>query len=1232
MWDEVVQVRLQVSATERTVASGYAVGPRLVVTSAHVLEDATGLSADAELSVLNAHCLRSAKLTWRGDIATLDAALLELDEALPEVGRPPSWGKLTSRSTAVEATAMGFPRVLVDEAGNRVPEQALGTIAPGVDLGRRYDLKLHPPYPEALQSMTSPWAGFSGAAAIANGLLVGIVATAVPGFHSGRLSCVPAWRLLADPGFRQALLRHGIPATWEPVELNGVLVRKGAAPWSPKSPASLLRADAEVVRFRGRHGELERLLEWCATDSERGVSLITGPGGQGKTRLANRFAEILHARNGWATGFIPPGITQDEISRIRHVSTSTLLVVDYAETRVDDIAAILATTARSSGRTRVLLLARSEGEWWRRLRPKVAATIQDPVLRIMLGSLEDTVQGREAAYHEAIQDLAQAISHPPDAEAESFTSLTRHAPNLASETYDSALSIQLRALLALLADDPGGEQTSEELESRLLDHEEGYWSETALRHGVSQGLYHGAILRAAVAVASLCGAADRTQALALLATVPGLRDRAESERLSIIRWLADLYPRPDGEQWGALQPDRVAEHLVAEVAEQDPEMVKSILHQVGVDQKRRAMTVLARASVRHHGVRSIIGSAIASDFASLAPIGAEVAMQIEAPDAMVNALTLAVETNAGVEDLRLLASVIPVETVALAQLGAIISARQIDLAQNEDLPQQALERLTAMANHAARLAELGRLHDGLRICDEVLDACRHRLGDDPEGYLRTLALTLVNRSKLLGDAGLPGRVESLREAIDIYRRLWVLDSQNYGPGLALATYNMAATLLEIGRPAEASPYATGAVELFAALVSSGDARYGLELASSLNAAADISLRVGHPQEAARQSQQSADLLRQLSESNADRHMRALPFVLRTVSLAQTELGDHEAALAAMQEGLDVARRLAYRDQRFLPDLAQALQGQSNCLCRLGRNEEAVDASREAVALLRALAHEDPIAFRDSLAAALNNLSVPLRRVGRSDDALAASLEAVSLGEAISTELGVEGDSSTLARALGNLASGLDRAAEPTLALEAASRSVALFRKYHSENPGGNAIQLALALLALAQVNERLMRIEDAGEASQEGYAMLKSLVDSRPGVLERNLLDAAPVRARILNALGDRRKAVEEIEYALDSFARLPDTGAEEPPVVADLHVAAAAWLIGWGAPERVIDHVLAIDPSRVRKDVAATALQVLATVARQDVEDFERAWRSGGHDEALLRRFLEALDQPEEQ
>jgi tetratricopeptide (TPR) repeat protein len=117
----------------------------------------------------------------------------------------------------------------------------------------------------------------------------------------------------------------------------------------------------------------------------------------------------------------------------------------------------------------------------------------------------------------------------------------------------------------------------------------------------------------------------------------------------------------------------------------------------------------------------------------------------------------------------------------------------------------------------------------------------------------------------------------------------------------------------------------------------------------------------------------------------------------TLGIRLSNLGRREEALAASQEAVDIGRRLAQtRPDAFLPNLATSLNNSGATLSNLGRREEALAASQEAVEIYRRLAQTRPDAFLPDLAMSLNNLGNRLSDLGRREGALAAIQEAVEI--------------------------------------------------------------------------------------------------------------------------------------------------------------------------------------------------------------------------------------------
>ncbi|MGI8806887.1 MAG: tetratricopeptide repeat protein [Acidimicrobiales bacterium] len=109
-----------------------------------------------------------------------------------------------------------------------------------------------------------------------------------------------------------------------------------------------------------------------------------------------------------------------------------------------------------------------------------------------------------------------------------------------------------------------------------------------------------------------------------------------------------------------------------------------------------------------------------------------------------------------------------------------------------------------------------------------------------------------------------------------------------------------------------------------------------------------------------------------------------------------------------------------------PDLAGSLNALSNRLGEVGRRDEGLAASEEAVAMHRRLAAANPAAYEPDLASSLNNLSVRLGEVGRRDEGLAAIEEAVAVRRRLAAANPAAYEPA-LARSLNNLSNHLGEA-------------------------------------------------------------------------------------------------------------------------------------------------------------------------------------------------------------
>ena len=931
-WSRVVDVSARKPAGGFTFGSGYLIAPGLVLTARHVTcADSGEPYGDVRVRFLAGGSPLPCQVAWQGG-PDLDAALLRC-EPREQQDMPVRWGRLIASEPGVACEAAGFPRSMRQDDGLRDVEHMHGAINPGTGLlGDRIYVDIASAFPQP-----GGWDGMSGAALWCGPLLVGVVVHDPAAFASRRLAAEPAGRLAADPEFTAIL---GGKIVVEAAEL----ARRAPEPSTP-GPAHLLRAEARTARFRSRTAELAGLATWCQGPGVR-VQLLTGPGGQGKTRLADELA----ARLGWVSVWLADGARLPA-----GIRDPLLLIIDYAETRPEQVTQVILAALTEPGHVpvRVLLLARSAGDWWQRLRNQSAeldiglagATISE------LAVLEDSPEGRRHAFTDALADYDAALTAltlPHAAPAEVVP------PDFADPRLASALQLQMTALAGLL----GKNRPDETPEDVILRHESRYWLRTAVHHRLN---LHEDTQRNAVAAAVLCGAATQPEAIDLLAHVPGLRDLGEDARLRAARWVRDLYPVPRGHAgqsvswagqgpfWGTLAPDLLAEHLVACVAEELPGFLAGLLAATSRSQDRQALIILARASVSRENLAPAV-SALLLELPKLAVPAVEVATQAEDPSSLLAALNnLVVRGALPTELLAEISSAIPESTQALAALAVTV--------------QQML-----VADYLAA-------------------------GTDSGGYPAALAPAWA---KLAHRLLLTGRVQQAlaagEHAVELVEQLAAAEPRML-PYLAVTVHNLGSELLRVHRGQEGIAALRRAVDIREHLPDADSSATQLDLAGSVGGLAAALAVTGHEREAHAQFQRAVMIFEQLAEAGIDVNDRLSGMALTLANQAQflSDTGSAREALTAAERAVDAYQRLAAaRPDAWLPSLANTLTTLSACLAAVGRYDDAGLAGERAVDIWERLAESLPDAHRAGLATALRSLSKLLSDTGRREQALAMS--------------------------------------------------------------------------------------------------------------------------------------------------------------------------------------------------------------------------------------------------
>ena len=889
------------------------------------------------------------------------------------------------------------------------------------------------------------------------------------------------------------------------------------------SVARYLRPEEAVVPFRSRP-ELEELLRWCVSGGHAAVRLVTGDGGAGKTRIALRLSEELEA-NGWQPLWVPRGSERDAVEAAHTMGQPCVLVVDYAETRTDLVGLLDDVAADQNGPDlRVVLLARSAGEWWQQLLASVeeqTAGLLGTEAMITLGPVR-AVGGPQEIFGDAAAAFAQKMgTGRPDAKL------------VLSDPDPVVLVVHAAALLAVVDHATGASPRDQAVSGRevletLLGHEARYWARSAAGRSLDLDV---SLLRLAVAVGCLIGADSETTASALLSRIPDL-DSAE-RRGRVARWLHDLYPTPnedDGREYewlGPLRPDRLAEQLITGELTRRPELIAPLFTGLGEAQGARALTVLARAALTQGRAVSLLRTALAADLDHLA----------------VAALSVAIETNPVLgellgqvirgqpvsrETLVNVAEVSPYPSLALAAPTAVVLQRLADNSADDS------ERATWLVELSNRLGDLGRREEALAAIDEAV-AIRQELAETrPEAFLPDLARSLHNQAGRLAVLG--RREEALaasEEAAGIYRDLAEASPEVFLPYLAVSLNNQSVHLGDLGRREEALAAVEQAVAIYRQLAEARPETFRPDLAMSLNNQSVHLGDLGRREEALAAAEEASGIFRELAKARPDAFLLDLASSLYNRSLSLAGLGRREEALAAVEQAVAIYRQLAEaRPETFLPDVAMSLNIQSNQLAALGRREEALAAIDEAVAIRRELAEARPEAFLPDLAASLNNQAGRLAALGRPEEALAAIEEA----SGIFRELAKARPAvflPDLAASLNNRSLSLAGLGRREEALAAVEQAVAIYRQLAEARPETFLPDVAMSLNNQSGRLAALDRPEEALAAAKEAWGIYRELAKARPAVFLRDVARSLNNQSVALALLSRREEALAAIEEAV---------------------------------------------------------------------------------------------------
>ncbi|MFK4067075.1 tetratricopeptide repeat protein [Streptomyces sp. NPDC029674] len=752
--------------------------------------------------------------------------------------------------------------------------------------------------------------------------------------------------------------------------------------WLLDQPSRMLNARYRLVDFTGRERERAELAAWRDAPRPRlSATWLHGPGGHGKSRLADEFA-VESAAAGWqvVTATHGPGAVLDA-GRENGVdlrpggARGLLLVVDYADRWPVSHLSWLFSNRLLSGSlpTRLLLLARSATAWpaVRSALEDVMADTRDQELR-PLGAPGGDPRARSAMFTAARDCFAARYGVPDPA-------VIAPPKDLGRPEFGLVLAVHMAALVAVDAHVRGEPAPGDlaGLSAYLLNRERRHWSR--LWENRLEGLDFSTApsdMNRVVFTAALTGAVSPEDGGALLAGI-GL------ERPSrLLTDHATCYPATEpGAVLEPLYPDRLAEDFLA---------LSLDGHRVsGYPAAPWAAPTARTLSAR--GADGAVPPSVTRGLTFLAAAAApgrwpHIAGHLE----QILRQDPSVAVAAGSAALTALAeTALPVSVLASVE-ACFPEFGQLDLDAGiaTFTARLVAERLPETTDPAER----GRLHQGLGFRLGRAGRAREALAADEEA------------------------VRCFRKAVTAGARAAEPRSPSAARSGSAASTAASATSLSSAACATSSSSATSASPLPSATPASSPASARSTSSSPASPVAALATALLHltqhafdadaPDRALHAAEEAAGLFRELAAADPAAHEPGLALALAQVGEGLAAAGYPERAMAPTEQAVGIFWRLtASRPGQYETGLALALNNLGIFSWQLRRLSDAVAAQTRAIEFARrGLAAGPPagsllarafVLDESQLAQCLGNLGVLLWASRRRQEAVAALEEAVA---------------------------------------------------------------------------------------------------------------------------------------------------------------------------------------------------------------------------------------------
>ncbi|NVJ26737.1 tetratricopeptide repeat protein [Myxococcus sp. AM011] len=730
--------------------------------------------------------------------------------------------------------------------------------------------------------------------------------------------------------------------------------------WDPawgQAESQLLRAEEACVPFHeSRRRLLDEVLTWAKDPAgmPTAIQFRIGSAGAGKTRLMLETCKELR-NQGWTAGFLTNNlgqISEHALKQFLARHSQIFVVVDYAETRqrevVELIRASFSRNKESTGRIRIMLLARDAGEWWDQLAtdyPTIESFLTGRAVSgpYRLPEVPPGEQSREIIFSEALVAFAKRIN-------KEYKGIL--PPDLSAPHFANVLYIHLSAMASLFGERP---ETATSLLEAALRRERRYWHEAAKDHGIPASFHSG--LDQAVAILTLRGGAkDGTDARRAIESVSGFREAgpdAVNKVLTVLRIFYALSGRVD-----ALRPDILGERLISQELAKDPAILDAVLGEEAAEATHRSALVVLNRLARQSPSDVIWLQRGLRQHLSLRTGIAAVAVAIESGDPIGKVLAEVLANASDTETYDLVEPLwkkMPNETIALRECALVLARLRLKRIEKKTKGkpvgfEQKLKLSTAYRDIAVRLFVLDKQQEALAMNTKALPLSKEVARLDPP-YIADYATCLMHNSSMLKTLGKhDDALKQIQEAVELFRTLAKTKTDTSQAQLAMGLRNRAGIQQQLGD--------------FEGMYQSAKEAWGICLNLDPSESKD-------------------DLARSCN----------------VLALSLGELRRHDEALIYAQESFTILTELTEKNpDAFRSRLVDAQLSLATIWLGAGQFRQSRTASEQAVYILRDLANARPEAFREELSDALGVLSSTLIRFGEPENALKFAIEGLELAK------------------------------------------------------------------------------------------------------------------------------------------------------------------------------------------------------------------------------------------